>query len=180
MKAREHSINPGQPIRGVLPVVHMPYTDGGAIDYATGTRDLKKMGGLKEKMPVTGVTSFMASMSISGLPPFNGFWSKLIIIVATVKAGHPVVAGVAIAMAFVTLAYYVKVQREILFGEIRGAVERAREVPAAMYVPLIILAIVCVGFGLLYPVFGQQILEPAKDALMNASEYIDLVKPVLG
>jgi len=40
MKAREHSINPGQPIRGVLPVVHMPYTDGGAIDYATLQREV--------------------------------------------------------------------------------------------------------------------------------------------
>ena len=156
------------------------FLSSGAIQHATGTRDMKQLGGLRQKMPVTAMTTNLAALSISGVPPFSGFWSKLIIIVATVKAGHPVVAGVAIAMAFVTLAYYVKVQREILFGEIRGAVERAREVPAAMYVPLIILAIVCVGFGLLYPVFGQQILEPAKDALMNASEYIDLVKPVLG
>ncbi len=78
-------------------------------------------------------------------------------------------------MAFVTLAYYVKVQREMIFGPVRGCAEKAQEVPALMYVPLIILAIVCVGFGLLYPVWGSRILEPARDALLNGAEYIKLV-----
>jgi formate hydrogenlyase subunit 3/multisubunit Na+/H+ antiporter MnhD subunit len=78
-------------------------------------------------------------------------------------------------MAFVTLAYYVKVQREMLFGPVLGRAEQAREVSAAMYVPLIILAIVCAGFGLLYPVWGSAILEPARDALLNGAEYIKLV-----
>ena len=87
-----------------------------------------------------------------------------------------VIAAVAIAMAFVTLAYYVKVQREMLFGSVRGCVEKASEVPALMYVPLIILAIVCVGFGLLLPGRrGDRILEPARDALLNGAEYIKLV-----
>ena len=109
------------------------------------------------------------------MPPFSGFWSKLIIIIATIKAGHFIIAAVAVAFAFVTLAYYVKVQREIIFGSVTKLVEKAREVPALMYVPLIILAIVCVGFGLLYPVIGARILEPARDALMNGTEYIQLV-----
>ena len=68
-----------------------------------------------------------------------------------------------------------KVQREMLFGPVRGYAEKAHEVSAVMYVPLIILAIVCVGFGLLYPVWGNQILEPARDALLNGAEYIKLV-----
>ncbi len=147
----------------------------GAIQHATGTRDMKRMGGLKERMPITAFTTNLAALSISGIPPFSGFWSKLIILVAVIKAGHIAIAGIAIVMAFVTLAYYVKVQREVLFGSVRGAVEKAREVPALMYVPLIILAIVCVGFGLLYPVIGNRILEPARDALLNGAEYIKLV-----
>jgi formate hydrogenlyase subunit 3/multisubunit Na+/H+ antiporter MnhD subunit len=78
-------------------------------------------------------------------------------------------------MAFVTLAYYVKVQREMIFGPVRGPAESAREVSPLMYVPMIILAIVCVGFGLLYPVLGSRILEPARDALLNGAEYVKLV-----
>jgi multicomponent Na+:H+ antiporter subunit D len=130
---------------------------------------------LKERMPITAMTTNLGAFSIAGVPPFSGFWSKLIIIIATIKAGHPAIASIAIAMAFVTLVYYVKVQREIIFGDVGPAVERAREVPAVMYVPLILLAIVCVGFGLLYPVFGDSILEPARDALLNGAEYIKLV-----
>jgi multicomponent Na+:H+ antiporter subunit D len=126
-------------------------------------------------MPITAATTNIAALSIAGVPPFSGFWSKLIIIVATLKAGHPAMASVAIAMAFVTLAYYVKVQREMIFGPVRGCAESAREVSALMYVPLIILAIVCVGFGLLYPVWGSHILEPARDALLNGAEYVKLV-----
>jgi multicomponent Na+:H+ antiporter subunit D len=151
------------------------FLSSGAIQHATGTRDMKRLGGLSERMPITAATTNLAAFSIAGVPPFSGFWSKLIIIVATIKAGHPAIASVAIGMAFVTLAYYVKVQREVLFGDVGVAVQKAREVPATMYVPLIVLAIVCVGFGLLYPVFGDSILEPARDALLNGAEYIKLV-----
>lgn len=151
------------------------FLSSGAIQHATGTRDMKRLGGLKERMPITATTTNLAAFSIAGVPPFSGFWSKLIIIIATIKAGHPAIASVAIGMAFVTLAYYVKVQREVLFGDVGVAVQKAREVPATMYVPLIVLAIVCVGFGLLYPVFGDSILEPARDALLNGAEYIKLV-----
>jgi multicomponent Na+:H+ antiporter subunit D len=151
------------------------FLSSGAIQYATGTRDMKRLGGLKLRMPVTSSTTTLGALSIAGVPPFAGFWSKLIIIVATIRAGHPAIASIAIAMAFVTLVYYVKVQREIIFGAVRGAVEKAREVPAVMCVPLVILAAVCVGFGLLYPGVGSRILEPARDALMDGAAYVKLV-----
>jgi multicomponent Na+:H+ antiporter subunit D len=153
------------------------FLSSGAIQHATGTRDMKRLGGLGQRMPITATTTSIAALSIAGIPPFSGFWSKLIIIVATIKAGHTGVASVAIVMAFVTLAYYVKVQREIIFGEVRGAAEKAREVSATMTIPLIILAVVCVGFGLLYPVLGGRLLEPARDALLNGADYI---RQVLG
>lgn len=151
------------------------FLSSGAIQHATGTRDMKQLGGVRERMPITGATTNLAALSIAGVPPFSGFWSKLVIIVATLQAGHYAVGGIAIAMAFVTLAYYVKVQREVIFGGVKSAVEKAREVPAVMYVPLVVLAVVCVGFGLLYPVIGYRILEPARDALLNGAEYIKLV-----
>lgn len=151
------------------------FLSSGAIQHATGTRDMKRLGGLKLRMPITATTTTLGALSIAGVPPFSGFWSKLIIIVATIRAGHPAIASIAIAMAFVTLAYYVKVQREIIFGAVRGAVEKAKEVPALMYIPLILLAIVCVSFGLLYPVIGSRILEPARDALMDGAAYIRVV-----
>ena len=66
------------------------FLNAGAVEYATGTRDMNKLGGLMQKMPVTGSTNFIGILSISGIPPFSGFWSKLLIILAAVAAGHRV------------------------------------------------------------------------------------------
>ena len=64
------------------------FLGSGAVNSSTGTRDLRQMGGLKERMPVTAATSLIASLSIAGIPPFNGFFSKLIIILACLQANH--------------------------------------------------------------------------------------------
>ncbi|MFC2104959.1 complex I subunit 5 family protein, partial [Bacteroidota bacterium] len=61
------------------------FLGAGAIEYRTNTRDMNQLGGLSENMPITSTTSLGASMSISGIPPFNGFFSKLIIIIAAVQ-----------------------------------------------------------------------------------------------
>ena len=52
------------------------FLNAGAVEYTTGTRDLKELGGLSGRMPVTSSTSLSASMAISGIPPFNGFFSN--------------------------------------------------------------------------------------------------------
>src|SRR6056297_3173807 len=62
------------------------FLNAGAIEHRIHTRNLKEMGGLSKDMPATSATSFVASMSISGIPPFNGFFSKLIIIIAAIQA----------------------------------------------------------------------------------------------
>ena len=87
------------------------FLNAGAVEYATGTRDLDNLGGLNRAMPVTGATSLIGSMSIAGIPPFNGFWSKLIIVLACIEAGYYGFAVVAVAVSIITLAYQLKVQR---------------------------------------------------------------------
>jgi len=84
------------------------FLNSGAIEYATGTRNLRKMGGLGLRMPVTGYSSLTGSLSISGVPPLSGFWSKLIIIIAAIQAGHFILASVAVLISILTLAYYLK------------------------------------------------------------------------
>ena len=60
------------------------FLNAGAIEQSTGTRSLDKMGGLAKVMPLTAATSAIGSLSIAGIPPLNGFWSKLLIIIALV------------------------------------------------------------------------------------------------
>jgi multicomponent Na+:H+ antiporter subunit D len=144
----------------------------GATEYGTGTRLLKKLGGLGERMPVTSGCCRVAALSISGVPPFNGFWSKLIIIVAAVQAGHPWLAALTVFVSFMTLLSFIKVQRYILGGEPSEAVGRAREVPVSMCAAMVVLALVCLGAGLLVPLFRESVIDPACTALLNGAKSI--------
>lgn len=152
------------------------FLNSGAVVYATENRDLEKMGGLSQKMPVTGTTSLIASMSISGIPPFSGFWSKLIIIIAALQARQFVLAFIAILVSIITLAYYLKVQKLAFFGKLRKKWEGVKEVPFPMKLSMVILSIIClVGGVLLIPSISEVFLETARDALLAGKEYAALV-----
>jgi len=152
------------------------FLNSGAVDYATGTRDLQKMGGLRERMPVTANTSLVASMSIAGIPPFNGFWSKLVIIVACVQAGHPVYALWAVLASILTLAYFLKVQKYVFFGELKEKLRNIKEVPFAMQFSMVVLAVICCLSGLLLiPQISDFFLGSAADVVLNGKEYAQIV-----
>ena len=93
------------------------FLNAGAIEYRLDTRNLKEMGGLSDQMPVTSATSMGASMAISGVPPFNGFFSKLVIIVAAVQAQYYGLATIAVIVSIITLASFLKVQRFAFYGK---------------------------------------------------------------
>lgn len=143
----------------------------GAFEYTTGTRQLKQLGGLLKKMPWTGASCSVAALSISGVPPFNGFWSKLIIILALFQAQYYFLAVVTVIVSFMTLISFIKVQKYALFGTLPKRLESIREVPVLMISGMFILALLCIGIGLFYPFYGQLILESARDLLINASHY---------
>jgi len=152
------------------------FLNSGAVEYATGTRDLQKMGGLKDKMPVTANTSLVASMSIAGIPPFNGFWSKLIIIVACVQAGHFAYAFWAVLASIMTLSSFMKVQRYAFFGELKEGLNRIKEVPFFMKVSMVLLAIICLFGGvLLMPGISGVFLDSARDAVLAGRDYGNII-----
>jgi multicomponent Na+:H+ antiporter subunit D len=142
----------------------------GSVEYATGTRLLKELGGLKQKCPVTSGCCRVAALSIAGVPPFNGFWSKLIIIIACAAAGYWWLAALAVLVAFLTLLSFVKVQRYILEGDPAPAVEQAREVPFAMCTAMVILALLCVLGGLAAPWLQNNFIGVARDCLVKLAE----------
>ena len=152
------------------------FLTSGAIEYAAGTRDLKKMGGLREKMPVTAWTSFIASMSIAGVPPFNGFWSKLVIILACIQTGRYWLAVIAVIVSLLTLASFLKVQKYAFFGELNPDHAQVKEVPSSMRIAMILLAILCIFGGvLLTPPLKGMLLDPAVEVLSRGVEYGQIV-----
>ena len=80
------------------------FANAAAVETQLGTRDMDRMGGIAARMPVTGATSAVATLSIAGLPPLAGFWSKLLIVIALWNAGQRVFAVIAILTSLVTLA----------------------------------------------------------------------------
>jgi len=149
------------------------FLNAGAIEYTLGTRDLKEMGGLSKFMPVTSATSFIASMSISGIPPFNGFFSKLIIIIASVMAGYYLLAVLAVIVSVITLASFLKFQRYAFFNKSHDNNNKnVREVPFPMLFSMIVLSIICVLLSLLViPGIREAILTPAIHVLTDPVKY---------
>ena len=149
------------------------FLNAGAIEYTIGTRNLKEMGGLAKSMPVTSATSFVASMSISGIPPFNGFFSKLIIIIAAIMAKFYLLAALAVIVSIITLASFLKFQRYAFYNQREYPKEpRPEEVPFPMVFSMIVLSIICLLLSLLvFPEIRHAVLTPAIDVLTDPLKY---------
>ena len=142
------------------------FLSSGSIEQQAHTRVLKDMGGLSRRMPVTSFCCRIGALSISGVPPFNGFFSKIVIIIALALSGNYVLCAIAVGVAVGTLLMYVKVQRYALEGEPSAATSGAREGPVLMCVAMLILALVCVAAGLAMIPLRDVLLAPAGEALI--------------
>jgi len=142
------------------------FLGAGSVEKQAGTRQIAALGGLNGRMPITGVTSAIGFFSVSGCPPFSGFWSKLIIIVAAVQAGYIGFAVVAAIGAVVTIGYFLKYELGVFFGALPRSLEEVKEGPVSMWAPMVLLAVFCVALGLAFPWVIEYLLEPAVSAIM--------------
>jgi multicomponent Na+:H+ antiporter subunit D len=126
-----------------------------AVEKQTGTNDMTKLGGLAERMPVTGWTSVVAFLSTAGIPPLAGFWSKLIILIALWQSGHRVYMMLALLASLVTLAYFLRMNRQVFFGKVREGFENLKEAKPGIVFPAVILCLITIGTG----IFFNQILD---------------------
>ena len=123
---------------------------GSVIHALHGEQDMRKMGGLKKKMPITFITMLLSSLAISGIFPFAGFWSKdEILLVAFENKALWIVGSVASIM---TAFYMFRLMYLTFFKEFRGTDEQKKhlhESPSLITFPLIILAILATIGGLI-------------------------------
>jgi multicomponent Na+:H+ antiporter subunit D len=144
------------------------FLNAGSVEYATGTRNLKELGGLSEVLPVTSATSLGASLSISGIPPFNGFFSKLIIIIAAIEGRFYFLALLAVIVSIITLASFMKVQRYAFLNKLKKGGSNIKEVPFLMCLSMIILVILCLVMSLMaIPGIRETFLMPAVNSLIS-------------
>ncbi|MGA2479378.1 MAG: NADH-quinone oxidoreductase subunit L [Spirochaetia bacterium] len=122
------------------------FLTGGAVEKQAGTTDLEKLGGLARSMPVTAICFLVAAASISGVPPFNGFFSKEMVYDAALERGW-VYYAVALLGSFFTAASFLKLGHAAFFGKRSEANRLVKEAPLPMLIPMIILAGLCILFG---------------------------------
>ena len=135
------------------------FVNAAAVEQQTGTRNMDQLGGLSARMPVTSFSCLAGLLSTAGIPPFAGFWSKLIIVIALWQAGQVGYAVTAILASLLTLAYFLSMQRRVFFGQLRAGLEHTREAGLGILVPELLLTLITIAFGLLIPwLFGTFIL----------------------
>ena len=110
-------------------------------------------GAAPGRMSLTRISSVMGSLSVSGIPPFAGFWSRLLIIMGALRGG--LAFGVAATVgAIIVIAGFL--------GFLRRMAGERGEAPLPMSIPIFFLALLCLGIGLAYPWVAEAILEPLR------------------
>jgi multicomponent Na+:H+ antiporter subunit A len=128
----------------------------GSVEYSSGKKMIENLGGLSKAMPLTFFASLIFALSISGIPPFNGFASKWMIYQGIIDFG----AGEGLASKLwivwlsltvfgsaLTLASFIKFIGGIFLSRRSPEMENIREVPVLMWLPQVILALICIGMG---------------------------------
>ena len=141
----------------------------GAIIYTMGgKRRISELRGLARRMPATAVIFFVAAFAISGMPPFNGFWSKLTLYLAAAEAKLWWALGIAILTSVLTLVAFIRAGYRVFWsdGEPHVGESEVRDAPLAMLVPMGVLAGLCVLIGL-YPQVVYPLLHRAALALAS-------------
>ncbi len=126
----------------------------GSVEKQAGTTEADNLGGLAGKMPITLFFMIVASLSISGVPPFNGFVSKWLIYQSLIEINQPIFLIAAIFGSALTLASFVKVLYSIFWGQRRPELAEVKETSFTMWLPGVVLALLCIGFGVFaqYPI----------------------------
>ena len=129
------------------------FLSGGAVESQTGTDELDRLGGLARFMPLTFGSAMIAALSISGIPPLNGFVSKWMIYQGIIELGKTSPFWIIWLLAAMfgsafTLASSLKIMHAVFLGQWSESTARAREVSWWMWAPMVIMAALCVLFGI--------------------------------
>ncbi len=160
------------------------FFSAGSIESKTGTTDMDRLGGLAKTMPVTFAACLIAALSVSGIPPFNGFVSKWMIYQSLVEGKSMIFMIFLIIAMFgsaLTLASFLKLIYGSFLGQRYDAEKPVTDAPMkklyndvswTMITPMVILALLCIGFGIFafYPIntFIQPILSASMGEVASA------------
>ncbi|MDD2680217.1 MAG: complex I subunit 5 family protein [Candidatus Omnitrophica bacterium] len=153
---------------------------GGAVEKQKGTFELDKLGGLARYMPLTFISGLVLALSISGIPPLNGFASKWMIYQATLL-GLASSAGILLRFVYMfaliaamfgsalTLASFIKFIHAIFLGQDNNLKKPPKEASWRMLTPLLVLSGLCVILGIFSNAFIKESLAPSFSFVLEYS-----------
>lgn len=130
------------------------FMSAGIIDHETGTRDMRRMGGLFALMPITGTLAILAAASMAGVPLLNGFLSKEMFFTEAATYPGPeslrlVLTVFATVAGLLSVAYSVRFIHDVFFnGAPRSLPQEPHEPPFFMRAPVMIFVVICIAIGL--------------------------------
>lgn len=136
------------------------FLTGGAVEKETGTTDLDKLGGLGVKMPITFACFIITALSISGVPPFNGFFSKELVYDGALERGR-IFYFAAVLGSFFTAASFLKLGHAAFLGKLDSKNSKVKEASWLMLIPMILIAGACVVFGVYNSLPIDGMIRPA-------------------
>ena len=139
----------------------------GSVQHATGTRDMRELGGLANKMPRTALAWIIAGSAIVGVPLTNGFVSKWLLFGAALNSGQWLVVTVAWLVSVVTAFYVLKATVSVFFGELPRAFQTkpVHESPFYMQAGMLTLAGLSLIFGIAPQILDRWVIVPAAQGL---------------
>ena len=178
------------------------FLGAGNVLHAVGEHsdvDIRRLGGLRSRMPVTSVVFVIAALALSGIPPLSGFWSKDEILQGIWKDGNPATLVITIGAFFLSALYMTRLCWLVFFGKLKPENEAAHEAPFVMTGPIALLGLLTLVFGFTAPDwldnvlglpgeatgFGSFVLDKADSfhehvVLASVSSVVALVGIVLG
>ncbi|MGO3050333.1 Na+/H+ antiporter subunit A [Staphylococcus casei] len=149
----------------------------GAIDHSTGTRDVKKLGGLLTVMPISFTITIITALSMAGIPPFNGFLSKEKFLESMIDVSHAdiynlntiglLIPIIAIIGSIFTFVYSIRFITQIFLGQgdVNALPKKAHEASFLLLISPIILSVLVIVFGFFPSLLTKSIIEPAVNSI---------------
>ena len=146
----------------------------GAVYFTTKTRSLNDLSGLARNMKYTTIFFMVGLLAVSGLPPFNGFASKLLLYESAYQL-NPILSIIAIVCSILLLAGFVKIFYAVFMGPQSMQHDAKTDAPKSMLLAMGIMVGIIIFIGLFPNLVLETIVRPAANALINHTEYISLI-----
>jgi len=149
------------------------FLSAGYLVYYSGSKNIEDLDGMGRTKPFLAFFFAFGAFAIMGLPPLNGFWSKMIIISETIRNGFIIVAAFALVGSVIEAVYYLRVVGRLYFKK-HDDKQQEKYVHGSAIFAMSILVLLAIAIGL-YPDLVMQYLKPAAEELVNKTLYIQSV-----